>query len=84
MTKNKLAKLKKELLTTIKKHCEDSDTESLSFKINSSIDEHFRESNVKKPAKQYLTSTGEEVSNNKAVVRTKGQSQIADSIRGFG
>jgi len=84
MTKNKILKLKKALFSSIMEHCSDSDGEFLSAKIGAIVDEHYDDSSKKPKSKQYLASTGEDSPNKDAVVRTKGQSERADAIRGVG
>ena len=81
MQKNKLLKLKKAVFSAVLDNCRTEDAELLSAKIAVVIDDHFEEKAAKPKSKPYLASTGEETPSSGSVVRTKGQSERADSIR---
>lgn len=83
MKKSQILKLKKALFAPIMDICPSDDGEYLAAKINAIIDEHYDESSKKPKSKPYLATTGEENKNIQSVVRTKGQSEKADAIRGF-
>jgi len=86
MNKNKITKFKKNIFNLVSDICSDDDIEPLCEKICVVIDEYYDNNliNKDKPkqSKPYLASTGSEEKQN-SVIRTKGDSQRGDSIRGI-
>lgn len=83
MNKTKMSKLKKTVFNAVADYCDDNDVESLCEKFAAVIDDHFNPV-AEKPhsPKPYLAPTGTS-EKQASVIRTKGDSQRADSARGM-
>lgn len=83
MNKTKISKLKKAVFNAVADYCNDSDVEVLCEKFAAMIDDHFNPVEQKPNSpKPYLASTGA-TEKQASVIRTKGDSQRADSVRGM-
>lgn len=80
MNKKKITKLQKAVFSSVMDLCE-KDPEFLAEKIGAVIDEHFSEPVKQSGPKPYLAPTGE-TEKIGSFIRTKGQSEKADAIRG--
>ena len=83
MNKIKISKLKKTVFSAVADYCNDSDVEILCEKFAAVIDDHFNPAEQKSNSpKPYLASTGT-TEKQASIIRTKGDSQRADSVRGM-
>jgi hypothetical protein len=79
MNKTNLNKLKRQIKKSVSEICDDDDVLSVSNIINNALDNFYNPPIPEK--KGYIASTGGQILT--SVVRTKGQSEKADSVRGF-
>jgi hypothetical protein len=84
MNKNKLLKLKRSIFSIVNEQCTDEDSQLLSSQLDKTINDYFNPIKTIQKTKGYLAPTGEENIKIESLVRTKGQSEKADSLVGKG